>query len=173
MLRVLFVLSAWLMIASASKLKGYIPHKTTGASRLGHQPIEIMNGGDRSLAFPGSINQNSPLAYMLATPEEMEEVADHLSEEHNAGLSSFLELDHHDSFQAFGDDYMKAMNPYVKQAAKELINKEHGLGEMFEEQMLFDLNDYEGKKAWKAFHDMDTNDDGKITKAEKDAYMAV
>lgn len=162
MLRVT-ILSAWLVIASGTRLG-------LDGGRLG-LPLEVGSGDNRKLIFPNSLQQkNTAVEMMMATPQEMEDVADDLHEEHNAGLSSFLEIDSHESFQKFGDAYMKAMDPYMKAAAKKLVNGENGLGQMFEDHMLFEVNDYESKKAWRAFHDMDTNDDGKITKEEIQAY---
>lgn len=160
MFRATLILSAWLVMANGLGIEG---------NRLG-LPLEVGQGSDRKLVFPPSLQQTVTTDVMLASPEEMEDVADELHEEHNAGLSSFLELDSHESFQAFGDSYMKAMDPYMKAAAKKLVNRQHGLSDMFEEHMLFEVNDYESKKAWKAFHDMDLDDDGKISKAEKQAY---
>lgn len=160
MLRVTLILSAWLVIASGH--------------RLG-LPLEVGNGDERKLIFPTSLQQKHlPTEVMMASPWDLENVSeDHpeLAEMHNAGLSSFLEIDSHESFQNFGDAYMKAMEPYMKEAAKKLAHKENGMGPMFLDHLEFEVNDWESKKAWKAFHDMDANDDGKISRQEIQAYQ--
>merc|ERR1719265_82545 len=107
----------------------------------------------------------------MASPDAIEAVADELSDVYNAGMSSFLEIESHESLQDLGETYLKKMEPFRTAAAKKLANQADGMGMMFEDHMLFDINEWEAKKAFKAFTEMDMDGDGRISAQEKALYV--
>merc|ERR1719272_146956 len=146
------------------------PHaeKAKKPINFGTSTIEMGYGKNKRMVFAPSLSSpHDPMDITFVSSHRMDSLANELSDEHNAGLSSFLEIESHSGLSHFGDAYMAAMEKFRDAAAEKLVNeRQNSLGPMFKEHLAFEVNDWEAKKAYKAFIDMDADKDGKITSTE-------